>query len=157
MSHSNVDRPFPRSLLLGAGSVIALALIGVVVVRAMGLGTGEPVPAPATSSRDLQFVDADNGGVHVVDARGEPIAELAPGTNGFLRATLRGLVRERKRRGIGPEIPFRLSAHTDGRLTLVDPTTGRVVDLEAFGPDNAGAFASLLVAGAPAITSDAPR
>jgi putative photosynthetic complex assembly protein len=55
-------------------------------------------------------------------------------------------VRDRKRRGLGPEVPFRLTAHADGRLTLVDPATGRLVALEAFGADNAGAFAKLLVA-----------
>ncbi len=147
MSHSNVDRPFPRSLLLGAGSVIALALIGVAAVRVMGLGTSvsEPDLNP-TASVELRFVDEADGGVRVVDAAGHPVSLLAPGTNGFMRATLRGLVRDRKRRGLGPEVPFRLTAHADGRLTLVDPATGRLVALEAFGADNAGAFAKLLVA-----------
>ncbi len=147
MSHSNVDRPFPRSLLLGAGSVIALALIGVAAVRVMGLGTSVPEPdLHPMASVELRFVDEADGGVRVVDAAGHPVSLLAPGTNGFMRATLRGLVRDRKRRGLGPEVPFRLTAHADGRLTLDDPATGRMVALEAFGADNAGAFAKLLVA-----------
>jgi len=75
---------------------------------------------------------------------------VAPGTNGFLRGTLRGLARERKRQGIGPEAPFRLTAHDDGRLTLADPATGRRVDLESFGPTNAAVFSQLLVAGGAA-------
>ena len=85
-----------------------------------------------------------DGGVVVVDGEATGVARLAPGTNGFLRATLRGLVRERRRNGLGAEAPFRLTAHADGRLTLQDAATGRLVDLEAFGATNAGAFAALL-------------
>ena len=43
-------------------------------------------------------------------------------------------------------IPSELIGRADGRLTLEDPTTGRRVDLESFGPTNAGVFAQLLVA-----------
>lgn len=150
MSDSIGDRPFPPPLLLGAGALIALALIGVAVVRVTGPGTHEPPPAAAVASRDLRFVDRDDGGVDVYDASAvRPLAGLAPGTNGFLRATLRGLARERRRQGLGPEVPFHLAARADGRLTLSDPATGRQIDLEAFGSTNAQAFARLL-AGAPA-------
>lgn len=146
MNDSAVHRPFPRSLLLGAAVLIGLALIGIVAVRAMGLGTGSPPPGPAVMSRDLFFVDRPDGGVDVVDANAAAVARLAPGTNGFMRATLRGLVRERRRNGLGPKAPFRLTAHADGRLTLQDTATGRLLDLEAFGATNAGAFATLLAA-----------
>jgi putative photosynthetic complex assembly protein len=57
---------------------------------------------------------------------------------------LRGLARERRRSGIGSDIPFELVAHTDGRLTLKDPATARRVDLESFGPTNLMEFARLL-------------
>jgi putative photosynthetic complex assembly protein len=59
----------------------------------------------------------------------------------FVRGTMRGLARERKRSGIGATPPFILSSRADGRLTLEDPQTGRHVDLEAFGQANAGVFA----------------
>jgi putative photosynthetic complex assembly protein len=52
--------------------------------------------------------------------------------------------RERRLRRLFADPPFVLSSHADGRLTLADPATGRSVNLEAFGPDNAGAFARLL-------------
>ena len=68
------------------------------------------------------------------------------GANGFLRGTLRGLARERKRQGVGAEQPFRLIGRADGRLTLEDPATGRRVDLESFGPTNAAVFAQMLMA-----------
>ena len=79
------------------------------------------------------------------DARsGALLDTVAPGTNGFLRSTMRGLVRERKRQGLGPETPFELLGRADGRLTLVDPGTGRRVDLESFGPTNSAVFAALI-------------
>ena len=91
------------------------------------------------------FIDRIDGGIDVIDAKGDRrIDRLAPGEDNFMRATLRGLVRERKSRGIGAETPFRLTAREDGRLTLDDPATGRLIDLAAFGPTNAGAFARLL-------------
>ena len=45
---------------------------------------------------------------------------------------------------IGPMDPFELHARTDGRLTLIDPATHMRLDLESFGPTNAGLFAQLL-------------
>jgi putative photosynthetic complex assembly protein len=69
-----------------------------------------------------------------------------------LRSTLRALARERHRENIGPQAPFVLVGRTDGRLTLLDPSTGQRIDLEAFGPSNAAVFASLRLAG-PATAS----
>ena len=40
-----------------------------------------------------------------------------------------------------------LTRWADGRLSLEDRTTGRVIALDAFGPTNGEAFAQLLTAG----------
>ena len=63
-----------------------------------------------------------------------------------MRGVLRGLARDRRADGIGRSPPFRLTRWADGRLSLDDPATGRHVDLEVFGPTNAGAFAEILTA-----------
>ena len=78
-----------------------------------------------------------------------PIDIVAPATNGFLRATMRGLARQRIRQDADKEVPFRLTEWADGRLTLEDPTTGRRVEMEAFGITNEQVFANLLTAKAP--------
>ncbi|RZJ85185.1 MAG: photosynthetic complex assembly protein PuhC, partial [Massilia sp.] len=97
------------------------------------------------STRQLRFEDRDDGSIAVLDAKGGALLyTVAPGTNGFLRSTMRGLVRERKREGQGPELPFELLGRTDGRLTLLDPATGRRIDLESFGTTNSAVFARLL-------------
>jgi len=57
---------------------------------------------------------------------------------------MRGLARDRKMRGIGPEQPFRLERRVNGMLILHDTTTGRDIALGSFGPTNLEAFSQLL-------------
>lgn len=158
MSDPFHGKPFPRGPLIASALLISAVIVAVAAVRVTGIGASHVVDAPATSERALQFQDRDDGSIVVIDARtGATIETLEPGTNGFLRSTLRGLVRERKRQGLGPEQPFQLVAHTDGRLTLIDPATGRRVDLEAFGPTNVATFAHLLGGDTEMRQSDAPN
>jgi putative photosynthetic complex assembly protein len=130
--------------LIGAGVLIGLALIAAVYGRATNAGV-QMSPASVVAERSLRFHDQVDGGVTVIDASdNHRITVIAPGTNGFLRATVRGLAQERMRENADFQTPFRLTAWSDGRLTLLDPTIGRRIDLEAFGATNAEAFAQLL-------------
>ena len=98
-------------------------------------------------SLSLRFEDQQDGSVLVLRANdGAVIYRVAPETNGFLRQTMRGLVRDRRRFGLGDEAPFVLTHWNDGRLTLDDPTIDRRLELESFGETNAGAFAQLFQA-----------
>jgi len=65
------------------------------------------------------------------------------GEQGFMRGTLRAMARERRSRNLGPELPFDLVAHGQGRLTLIDPSTQYRIDLESFGPTQLAMFAQL--------------
>ena len=70
---------------------------------------------------------------------------MRPATNAFLRVMLAGLVRERRREGEGaPSRPFHLTRWSDGRLTIDDIATHKLIELNAFGPSNSGVFARLL-------------
>jgi putative photosynthetic complex assembly protein len=145
------DHALPRGPLLAAALLLGSALLAVATVRVTGIGASVTSDAPAVSERALRFEDRGDGSIAVFDAASNrQVDSVAPGTNGFVRGTLRGLARERKREGIGPEAPFQLIGRADGRLTLVDPATGRRVDLESFGPTNAAAFSQMLVAGSAA-------
>lgn len=136
---------FPIAPLVGASMLVVVALVGVAAFRASGLETTRVTESPVVSRAALRFEDQPNGSIAVLAGRDGAVVDIvAPGTNGFLRGTLRGLARERHRQGIGPEQPFQLVGHADGRLTLIDPTTGRQVNLEAFGPTNAAVFVRLL-------------
>lgn len=135
--------PSLRMPVLAAGAMVIATIAVAAGVRLSGVSIHEP-DAPVLMSRTLQFADRADGGVDVTDARTHRVVETVTGQAGFIRGTLRGLARERRRAGIGPEAPFELVAHTDGRLTLIDPSTARRIDLESFGPTNLGQFARLL-------------
>jgi putative photosynthetic complex assembly protein len=137
--------PFPRGVLALAGTAVALSIGVAAVGRLTGAADSTPTAA-MVASRELLFRDQPNGGVAVYDVRdtSAPIETVAPATNGFLRATMRGLARQRIRQDSDREVPFRLTAWADGRLTLEDPTTGRKVEMEAFGISNEQVFAHLL-------------
>ena len=132
--------PIPAACGLVLASILAVA-----AVRLSGMPISQP-DAAAVSERALRFVDRPDGSIAVIDADSDRVVDSVTGESGFVRGTLRGLARERKRQGIGAEQPFRLVARADGRLTLMDPATGRRVDLESFGPTNAAAFAHMLSA-----------
>jgi putative photosynthetic complex assembly protein len=139
------NTPFPRGALLGGAVMVGMSLVLAATVRLSGADISSLPPARAVMSRSLQFVDAPNGAVVVYDADShEQISALPPGTNGFVRATMRNFARARRSNGTGAEIPFKLIASQDGRLVLEDPATGLHIDLEAFGQTNAGVFAGFL-------------
>ena len=105
----------------------------------------ESTRGEAVASRDIRFEDEPDGTVTVRDAAdGRSLARLAVGEDGFIRSVMRGLVRERRARGLGAETPFRVTTWTSGFVSLEDPATGRQIELTAFGPDNVAAFARLV-------------
>lgn len=136
---------FPRWFLLGATALVLFSLASVGLVRLTGNGPDQRRAAePGTVERALRFEDRPDGSIAVVDGRTGALVASVQGEQGFLRGALRALSRERRARGLGSEQPFQLVARPDGRLTLIDPVTDQRIDLESFGPTNAGKFASLL-------------
>ncbi|MFM8467386.1 MAG: photosynthetic complex assembly protein PuhC [Oxalobacteraceae bacterium] len=109
-----------------------------------------PAPTPnvitPTAMRVLNFIDQPDGSISVIDQETHDIVENFSGEQGFLRGTLRALVRERKLRGLDADQAhaFELIAHDGGRLTLRDPATDASIALESFGPTNTAVFARLL-------------
>lgn len=93
--------------------------------------------------RELLFADGPKGEVVVKDFKTGQVIGIFEGEQGFVRGTLRALVRERKRREVGSELPFKLTAKTNGRLILSDPSTLHRIDLDSFGPTNAALFRNL--------------
>ena len=140
----------PLPPLIAAASLAVFALVSVAWIRASGGGQKvEPVdPAQVVAQVDLHFEDREGGHVAVIDAASEQTIEtLLPGADNFMRATLRGLAKARQAAGEDDDEPFRILQTADGRLLLLDPVTGRQIDLWAFGETNAQAFARLLSAG----------
>lgn len=157
-------KAFPKGPLLGAAALVGATILLAAAARLGDVGTTHVAPAARVAAYSLHFTDRADGGV-VVDLAPDAtlrtarrIGELAPNTNGFARGVLRSLAHERRRQGLGPEQPFLLTRYADGRLTLSDPATGQRIDLEVFGPTNAGTFVSLWLAAdaatAPAVATN---
>lgn len=142
-----IQEQVPRAFLIAAGALVVFTIVLVAGVRLFGGDAGAISVDGAVAARDLRFVDEPGGAVAIyAEPDGRRIATLDPGSNGFLRGTLRALVRERKLNQVGDAVPFRLIGLADGAVVLEDPATGLRVHLSAFGPDNSGVFAGLLQA-----------
>ena len=148
---------FPRWVLMMAGGIMAFTLVAVGMVRLSGRGPDQ-LAAPAALERAIRFEDRQDGGIEVIDFESGKTITVLHGEQGFVRGTVRTLARERRTRGVGAEQPFALVGRQDGGLTLFDPATGKRVDLEAFGPTNAGEFAKMLAPLPPSsIPAPAPK
>lgn len=152
MRESDHNRPLPRAMLYAAAAMVILSITLAATSRLTGIGRTEFAAVPAVESRDLLFEDRQDGAVTIYAAEdGSVVGVLPPGSDGFIRGVLRGLARDRKLHQKGADQPFRLTRWADGRLSIDDPTTGRQIDLGAFGPTNAQAFARLLAPEGPSI------
>ena len=136
-------REFNPAVGFAAFAIACLVLVGWVRFTA-------PAPTPniitPTAMRVLNFIDQPDGSIRVIDQETRDVVENFSGEQGFLRGTLRALVRERKLRGLDANQAhaFELIAHDGGRLTLRDPATDASIALESFGPTNTAVFALLL-------------
>ena len=136
----------PRRVLIGAGALVAFALCGALFGRASGVGDVRMQETHAYQVLQLRFIDRNDGAVAIQDAdTGVQLYRVAPGTNGFVRAALRGFAQERLRDGIGPATPFTLTRWSDGTLSLQDKAIGRRIDLDSFGHTQAEVFAQLFL------------
>lgn len=142
------------------------AMVSLVVISLVGAGVAVLNDGPASGSTDaelvasvdLLFEDRPDGSVTVRDAAtGRLVDELEPGTNGFVRATLRTLAGARGNYDAGPETPFRVGRTETGRIFLIDPVSGREIDLRAFGPTNSDAFGRYIDGDLPAVGFNAER
>jgi putative photosynthetic complex assembly protein len=132
----------PVGKMLIADVIIIVLLL--VFINSRDLSTVREPDASPVKVLQLRFEDRPDGSIAVIDYKSGKQIDAVEGEAGFVRGTLRGLAQERKRRGLDSGPPFELIYRADGRLTLSDTATGRLVDLESFGPTNAGTFFKLL-------------
>jgi putative photosynthetic complex assembly protein len=132
----------PVGKMLIADVIIIILLL--VFINSRDLSTVREPDASPVKVLQLRFEDRPDGSIAVIDYKTGKQIDAVQGEAGFVRGTLRGLAQERKRRGLDSGPPFELIYRADGRLTLSDTATGRLVDLESFGPTNASTFFKLL-------------
>ena len=148
MSDPFNNQNMPTGLLVAVFSLLGFTLLAVAVFSTLHGPAPLEVDYGGSVSRDLRFVDLGAGEVGIYAwPEGQQIATLPPGQENFIRGVMRGLARERRGIGVGDDVPFRVTQLGDGRMTLQDPATGRVLLLDAFGPTNSGSFKNLITAG----------
>lgn len=141
-----------RVPLMLMGGIVAISLLLTILVTngllpksAVAAQYRAEVGAQLAVERPIKFYDETDGTVRVEDSStGEVIGSFGIGEGGFIRASVRSLVHQRRIRGEGPEVPFRLIGWTNSSLTLLDPVTERSVEVANFGPDNRRVFADML-------------
>jgi putative photosynthetic complex assembly protein len=143
---SRPSNQIPLYRPLGVIAVLLAIMAVIAFARRNGLHDGVQPHATPVRTADLLMQDNQDGSVTVTQAgTGRLVTTWLPKTNAFVRVLLTGLVRERRREGEGSHaIPFHLTRWSDGRLTVDDTATGRLIELEAFGHTNEDAFAELL-------------
>ena len=142
-----VTHSFPRLPLAGAIALVCITLGSVGVARLSGTSPHIVIRTDAPiETRLLRFEDRKDGSVGIIDdLTSAEVAIAAPGTNGFLRGTLRGLMRSRKLKEVNFNEPFRLERYANGQLMLVDIASQKNISLDAFGPSNAAVFGAFLL------------
>lgn len=154
---TSVTRRLPGNIpipLLALGLPLAGVLFVIVATHLYAPAAQSPASTPLRSA-DLVMQDQADGSIIVRQADDNHVIDvLHPATNAFLRVVLAGLVRERRREGEGaPSQPFHLTRWSDGRLTIDDIATHKLIELNAFGPSNYAVFAHLLSVSRPAQTN----
>jgi len=144
MTNPQAPERIPPGILLSAGALLLFALLAASLSRTTDLGASR-VPQPDIAGRvQVRFTDGIDGSVVVLRAHTDAVVtRLQPGTNGFVRGVMRGLARERRQNEVGQQAAFEIAQTVDGKLLLFDPSTGRRIDLQAFGPVNMEAFADI--------------
>ncbi len=140
--HRNI---LPRWFAFALGGIMFAAVSFALMARMTGHGASTIPESPIIAQVNLTFTDEADGAILIrIADDGRLVERIAPGTNGFIRTVMRGIVHERRQHGGGPDTPFALSRRADGRLMLFDPVSQRRIALNSFGMLNAQGFGRLL-------------
>ena len=142
MKNNKIKDPLLPLARLSIG-FLALLTIGIFVYGKLDLQEELIDPSPIVASRELHFYDTSDGKILITDKSGANVSVVGR-EGGFMRAVLRSLAQDRVSMGIGPEEPFKLVANQDGLVSIMDPVTGKKVDVSSFGQTNAEIFTALL-------------
>ncbi len=151
--HGHHDDPtVPRGILIAVAAMLAFVLALTAAVSAGWLPqSANPAQSRAAQHigaaqvRSLHFADRADGAVLVTDANsGAIVRVIGFGEGGFLRATMRRLVKSRRAKGIGAAPPFKLVLWENGAMSLDDPATGKSAEVFGFGANQNRIFSEML-------------
>ncbi len=145
--YATEDRMVPVAMVRALFALVLLVLAMVSYSVLSGRPLESTPPVSPVKREALFYLGSDmSGAVTVLDANGTLVADLSPDDGGFISGVHRVILFERRKVGHAPDGPVLVQAYENGRMAILDPTTGWRADLMGFGADNAAAFAKLLAA-----------
>ena len=135
-----------RLPLLAALAVVVLSLVVTVSTHFTGHGKVTRTIGVAAQERMIYFRDGRDGTVIVSDAQSRKvIARFGRGEGAFVRQSMRALSHNRLQQGVEKGQYYQLVQTAKGKLSIVDPVTGRFIKLNAFGKVAMDGFSQLLL------------
>jgi putative photosynthetic complex assembly protein len=145
MGEAVAHRNIPRGALFSAAALIVFTIVTASIGRLTGIGAVHADYAAAVQTTAFRFEDRVDGGISVIAPETGAVVGVVPaGTDGFVRTVLRSLAFDRQRHNVDSGPSFIITRWSDGHATIDDPSTGRRVDLAAFGLANMQSFANLM-------------
>ncbi len=144
--YADRDGMLPRALIRAMLALVLAALAITTFARVTDRPLVSTPPVSPVKAEAAILIDADpvSGAATVRRDDGTVLAELSEHEGGFISGIARVLHRERTKHRVALDGPVILQAYENGRMGLIDPSTGWRADLMGFGADNAEAFARLL-------------
>ncbi len=140
---------FPRLALIIIGGAMALSIVFAATARFTGFGVHRVEQGTVIGTQRIVFAEQADGTATITHAPDGRLLERLPADgSGFLRGVLRAELRQRRLASQDLSAPFALNRRADGRHYLVDPLSGRRMELDGFGPTNTLAVARLFDAAA---------
>lgn len=135
----------PRPLVYGMFALMlgATALVGYAQLS-NSPKVGVLVQAPIVQERSIVLLGDRNGAYTVTDPDGTLIGYSSDEKAGFIGVIGLVVKRERFTQGLTSDAPVRVVRRDNGNISIVDDTTGMVVELIGYGVDNVAAFANML-------------
>lgn len=135
----------PRALVQAMFALMlgALALVSYARLTDMPR-TGVASLPEIVAERSVFFEGARDSGIRLLDMEGNVIAASNEDKAGFIDVVWVSMTRERKVQRVALDAPFRIVRRENGRVDVIDDTTGWALELIGYGPDNIAAFARLI-------------
>ncbi len=144
--YADRDGMLPKALIRAMLALVLAALLIATFARVTDrpLVSTPPVSPVKAEAAIVIEADAASGAATVWLEDGTLLADYAAQEGGFISGITRVIHRERTKHRVALDGPVILQAYENGRMGLIDPSTGWRADLMGFGADNAEAFARLL-------------
>ena len=135
----------PRFLVIAMFTLMAASLALVAFARL----TDRPVSSTVAHSDIVKEIavtltGSRSEGVAVIGADGTQLAHSNDAKAGFIDVIWVAVMRERKVQNAAPDGPVRVVRRENGRVAVLDDSTGWKIELIGYGQDNVAAFAKLL-------------